>query len=248
MPGSQQAGQERVLMPTNDIAANPAVDRLERSTLGRQIAEAIRDDIVYGRLKPGAKLAQQQVCDRFGTSRMPVRDALRQLVYEGFLIAAGSGRCVVAPLNAQDMEDTFMLQGVLHGIAARRVAEAAPQETIDRLVRAHEEMATHVHAPLEFNPRNNAFHRDINRAADSPKIIAMLRAIAMSVPRDFEIEFPQWVTRANTEHGEIVAAFAARKGARAEKLTRDHVVWAGKYIVQFLETKGVELTHRQRRD
>ena len=54
-------------------------ERLDRTPLGQRIADALRHDILFGRLAPGTKLAQTQVCERFGTSRMPVRDALRQL-------------------------------------------------------------------------------------------------------------------------------------------------------------------------
>ena len=75
------------------------VTKLARARFGSQIAEALRNDILFGRVESGKRLSQVELCERFGTSRMPVRDALRQLTYEGFLIDDGKGHAVVAPVT-----------------------------------------------------------------------------------------------------------------------------------------------------
>ena len=61
--------------------SKPSLGRpvVDRAFLGRQIAQSLRRDILLGVLSSGTKLSQQQLCERFGTSRMPVRDGLRLL-------------------------------------------------------------------------------------------------------------------------------------------------------------------------
>lgn len=216
-------------------------DRLDRSTLGRQIADAIRRDILLGRIDAGERLGQQQLCSRFGTSRMPVRDALRQLAYEGFVLSDGGRHAVVARMRRGDIEDTYAIEGTLHGFAARRVAETARDDEIADLRARHEEMVATESDIGRLADLNYAFHRRINQLADSRKLLAALRTLALNIPRDYLVQFPEWAQRTNREHAEIVAAFEARDGERVEELMRAHVADAGRYLVRYLEDSGVDL-------
>lgn len=224
-----------------DTTLQGGSDKLARATLGRQIAEAIRRDIVFGRLEPGTKLAQQQVCERFGTSRMPVRDALRQLQYEGFLTSDDGRHSVVARMSRRDIEDTFLIEGMLHAFAIRRVVQDATEDEVAELVERHEEMVERADDLQAMAELNWHFHRRVNQMARSGKLVAALRTLALSIPRDFVVEFPDWVKRANDEHSQIVAAVTKRDADLAERLMRDHVASAGHDLVAYLELKGVDL-------
>ncbi|MEV1057712.1 GntR family transcriptional regulator [Micromonospora chalcea] len=217
-------------------------ERLDRTPLGQRIADALRHDILFGRLAPGTKLAQTQVCERFGTSRMPVRDALRQLTYEGFLTGDGGGHSVVAPLRRHDIEDSFLIEGQLHGIATRRVAERADPAHLAELAERHAQMCGAAEDAQLAADLNWHLHRRINQMAQSRRLIVALRALAVTIPRDLLLEFPQWIDRANDEHAQIIAAVAAGRGEQAADLMRDHVAEAGRDLVRYLEKKGVDLT------
>jgi DNA-binding GntR family transcriptional regulator len=219
---------------------------LERSTLGSQISDILRSDIVFGRLKTGTKLTQQEVCERFSTSRMPARDALRQLVSEGFLVDEGVGRCRVVQLSAQDIEDTYVLAGMLHGFAARRVAQTATKETIQQLQRAHEKMAGLLEDPESYNDVNTDFHREIVEASHSPKIVAALRSVALAVPSQFLMEFPDLFShsildRVQAEHARLIKAVANGRASSAEKIARDHLTWVGPRVVEYLRSRKVDV-------
>ena len=219
------------------------VVELSRNTLGSQIANAIRREILYGHLRPGTRLGQQELCTRFGTSRMPVRDALRQLTYEGFLVSDGRRHSVVAKMRRRDIEDTFFLEGVLHGFAARRVAERGNPTELAELRKMHEAMvsaAADGDAAL-FAKLNWKFHSQINKFADSPKLTAALRALSLSMPRDLTVEFPEWMHDATRQHGTLIDAMLAGDGERVEQLTREHVIGFGKNFIACLESQGVDL-------
>lgn len=215
--------------------------RLERATLGSQIADVIRREIIFGRLKPGERLGQRDLCERFGTSRMPVRDALRQLMYEGFVASDGGRHLVVLRMRREDIRDTYEIEGMLHGLATRRVATNATPAQQAELRDFHERMLVAPDQLAVMADLNWRFHRRINQLADSQKLIAALRALALQIPRDYLVEFPEWATRANTEHAEILDAVRRRRGPKAESLMRDHVLAAGEDLIRFLESSGVDL-------
>jgi DNA-binding GntR family transcriptional regulator len=214
--------------------------RLERAPLGQQIANVIRNDILYGRLKPGERISQQQLCDRYGTSRMPVRDALRQLAYEGFILDDGNRHAVVAPFSRSDLEDIYLIEGMLHALATRRIVEQGSREDLDLLQDHHERMlkAAAAESTESMARINWSFHRSINKMSGSSKLIAVLRTHSLSIPRDYLLEFPQWIERANEQHEEILAAMWKGNAATAERLMRQHVVDAGKDLITYLEDRG----------
>jgi DNA-binding GntR family transcriptional regulator len=222
--------------------SEPVKDTLTQVTLGRRVAEAIRGDILFGRLKPGARLAQQQLCDRFGVSRMPVRDALRQLTFEGYLVHDSGRHCLVATMSRQDIVDTFEVEGMLHGFAARRLTEIASDKELQELRRCHWEMDEAQDDVYKYGALNWHFHRRINQMSKSRKVVAALKTLAMAMPRDFVVEFPEWVPGSNAEHGEIVEALSKRDGALSESLLRAHVSRTGVSIAEYLERKGVALS------
>lgn len=217
--------------------------KLGRTTLGRQIADIIRNDILYGRLKPGERLSQQQVCDTYGTSRMPVRDALRQLTYEGFIIDDGSRHSMVAPFNRSDLEDIYFIEGMLHALATRRVVERGSRDDLERLQALHEAMlrAEEINSAEQMAAVNWDFHRSINHMSQSAKLIAVLRTHTLSIPRDYLLELPQWIHRANEQHSEILEAMWKGNAATAERLMKQHVVDSGNDLIAYLESRGLEL-------
>lgn len=220
-------------------AAEPAA-RLERTPLGRQIANVIRSDILFGRLKPGERVSQQLLCERYGTSRMPVRDALRQLTYEGFIVDDGSRHTIVASFSRTDLEDIYLIEGMLHALAARRIAARGDKEQIAEIVGYHERMLE-ARQPERMATLNYAFHRRINQMAESPKLLAVLRTHSLSIPKDYIAQFPAWVERANEQHADIVDAIRAGRAAAAERLMKQHVIDAGADLITYLETHGVAL-------
>lgn len=215
--------------------------QLERSTLGGQIADAIRQDILFGRIEAGSRLGQQQICERFSTSRMPVRDALRQLTFEGFLTSDEGRHAVVAKMSRHDILDTYIIEGALHGFAVRRVAETGDPDSLAEVRCRHDSMVEAEGDVIKLTELNYHFHRRINQLADSRKLLAALRTLAINIPRDYLFQFPEWSDRVNKEHDAIVKAVEARQGERAENLMRLHVSDAGTYLVRYLEGIGVDL-------
>jgi DNA-binding GntR family transcriptional regulator len=220
----------------------PLADRVSRETLGRQIANALRNEILLGALRPGQHLNQQQVCDQFGVSRMPVRDAFMLLTYEGFVVDEGAGRLVVARLTRQDLEDIYMIEGILHGIACRRTTMLATPEQLNELKKLHERLADAVQAGdgSAMATLNWAFHRRINQLSASPKLTAALRPLAQSIPRELFSSVPSWGRKAVGVQQKLLTAMRARNADKAEAIMVKHVNDAGADFIKFLQDRGVE--------
>ncbi len=208
-------------------------DQIFRSNLSQQITEGLRDDIVHGRIPAGTHLVQDELCERFGTSRMPVRDALRQLTHEGLLQQQGHQR-VVVPLGGEDLEEVNTLVAVLHGWAAGRAAAMASDAELADLDRIYEaELETD--DPYTFGRLAMELHRRINYLAHSPRLIRTLVAFQQTAPRTMPFYVPDQMTASRHQHGEIIEAIRARDSERAEHLTREHTLQSVALLMQSLE-------------
>lgn len=214
---------------------------INRRSLGSQIAHSLREQIVLGRLPAGTPISQQGLCERFGTSRMPVRDAVVRLTAEGLVVTTRGGHSVVAALSREDILDTFDLEAAVHGRAARRAAQRLTDADVAELRARHEAMVTAEQAgDLEqLTDLNWSFHKRINELSGSAKLLALLRTLSLSIPQTYLSELPDWAARTIRDHAGIVAALANRDGAHAEALVGDHVRAAGLNLAEYLAAKGV---------
>jgi DNA-binding GntR family transcriptional regulator len=221
----------------------PRNEHVQRTSLSTQIADALRADIVFGRLEPGERLGQQQLCERFGTSRMPVRDALRELTYEGLLSSDQGGHAVVATMSRAYIEDSYVIDGILQGLAARRVANSADEQELTELRRINDAIAAVPDDADALGELNREFHSRLVSFSGSRKLEVALRATSMSMPTNasFLTQFPEWRERVAPEHQAIIDAIAAGDGDGADELMREHVASAGRHLTRYLVEHDVPL-------
>jgi DNA-binding GntR family transcriptional regulator len=206
-------------MNTKTKVAKPGAGRTSRAYA--QLYELI----VYGRLPPGARIAEGPLAEALGVSRTPVREALHRLRQEGLLIEVGGGsglrgRLAVAPLQRERMEELYALAGAIEGLAARGLSkvDAAERKQLVKRLEATER-AFHAEARRR-NPEfdrlfelHQAFHRALVETAAGPETHAVLRTIRPQLDR-YEwfyapVAGPDFTPTRN-EHAAIVEA--VRKG------------------------------------
>lgn len=209
---------------------------LRRTPLGLQISQEVRRQILFGHLSPGDPLTQQDLCDRFGTSRMPVRDAINMLVMDGLATRPNNRDAVVADITYEDILDAFEVNAHLHALAAvRSITRGSPEER-KRLQSIHEEMGTAVRqGDLSLSAQlNGRFHRQLNRMSHSNPIITALKRVTAFVPDDFVKEAPDWAIRGYREHESIMSAFLSGDSQRLYELITQHVMSVGDHLVEVL--------------
>lgn len=151
--------------------------------------------IVYGRLSPGARIAEGPLAEMLGVSRTPVREALQRLRQEGLLIEVGGGsglrgRLAVAPLQRERMEELYALAAAIEALAVRGVSKV-PAAQREELARRLERIERAFHAEArrrtpEFDrlfELHQAFHRALVEATAGPATRAVLRTIKSQMDR-----------------------------------------------------------------
>lgn len=94
------------------------------------VHDAIRALIVDGDIPPGTRLVERTLADRVGVSRVPVREALRDLVAEGYAVARATGGIAVRDYPAEEVAELFEIRGALEAILLRRATGGvSPAET-----------------------------------------------------------------------------------------------------------------------
>lgn len=204
-------------------------------TLREKILETIRDAIMSGALKPGEKVAEPELAERFGISRTPIREAFRQLESEGYLTVIPRKGAVVTTFSQQDVEEFYAIKSILEGYAAKRACDKLSDKEMDRLELINgklKQMASDGDVSHFFKVHND-FHDLFIKAADNEKLTELihslvsrfkrLRVASLSMPGRMEISVQ--------EHDKIIEAFRKRNGELAEKLVRKTAEYGGKVLL-----------------
>ncbi|MEW2317775.1 GntR family transcriptional regulator [Streptomyces bauhiniae] len=188
-----------------------------------RVLAALRQDIIAGRLGPGDRLVERELADRYGVSRVPVREAIRALVGEGFVLFESARRTVVRRLTPDDVRELFELREALEVYAAGLAASRATPEALEdlRALLAEAATATEAGEAEAITDVNTRFHDRILAMAGNGLLISVME------PVDGRL---RWLTRRNaewpqllTEHHELYAAIASGDPDRARAHALDHV-------------------------
>ncbi|SFO08169.1 DNA-binding transcriptional regulator, GntR family [Actinomadura madurae] len=212
-----------------------------RLQLSDEAAARIRELIMDGRVRPGDYLRLERLALEFGISVTPVREALKSLRSEGFVVLEPRRGFVVAPLSKRDVQDLFWVQaGIAAELAARAVPRIGPAalRELDGLQLGLEH-AMAVHRPDLMEDGNHRFHREINLAAGSPKLAWSLGTAARYVPRGLYGRLAGWPGLAVRDHALILAALRDGDPRAAAREMRAHIVRAGDLLVAHLERRGM---------
>jgi DNA-binding GntR family transcriptional regulator len=145
---------------------------------------------------------------------------------------------VVARLIPQDVLDTYLVLALVAEVLAERAATSLSDADHAELERLHVAMQQSTVDFDTLDRLNWAFHRVINRASRSPRMLSVLRALSLSVPRHFYHIVPNWADIANEQHAQLLAALRARDANLASSLAREHVQAGGTVLVEHLTQQG----------
>ena len=122
-------------------SAKPSPPVITYGNIQDAVVDGIRSMILDGQLRPGDRLRQDDLADRFGVSTMPIREALRQLQAEGLVTFYPRRGASVARLSVSDYEEIYRIRQELESLACHWAAEHIERIPIDRLKELLEELA-----------------------------------------------------------------------------------------------------------
>jgi DNA-binding GntR family transcriptional regulator len=182
-------------------------------------------EIASGRLPAGARIVTEALAAQLGLSRMPVREALRQLDGEGLVTLRPNRGAVVTLLDDAALTELCEMRGALEALAARhaaRLATPADVDDLDALVAAMRRAAAD---PARWVQRHEEFHDRICALSGRPRLTAETRRLrlAMQARTRLHVERHREPEALGHEHELIVDALRDRDARRAERLVASHV-------------------------
>lgn len=190
----------------------------------RDAYELILHAIDVGTYRPGDRLVESELAERFGVSRTPIREALQRLETQSLLARDGRS-LVVASLDHNQMAELYIVRSELEGLAARLAAQHATDEEIrvlDNMIRDDE---GRLNDPTALARANRRFHRQIHLASHNRYLVQQLdlvyRSMALMATTSLAIE-----GRGKTaldEHRAIWNAIAERDGEAAYHALKRHI-------------------------
>ncbi|MCA0938326.1 GntR family transcriptional regulator [Yangia mangrovi] len=184
------------------------------------ILEAI-DQGVY---RPGDRLVESELAERFGVSRTPIREALQRLETQSLLARDGRS-LIVASLDHNQMAELYVVRTELEGLAARLAARHATEEEVQVLRDMIEEDRALLKDPAALARANRRFHRMIQLASHNRYLVQQLDLVhrSMALMATTSLAAEGRGTNALAEHAAIVDAIARRDEAAADKALREHI-------------------------
>ncbi len=211
--------------------------QMERhQTLREKILETIRDAILKGSLKPGERVSEPDLAERFGISRTPIREAFRQLESEGYLEVVPRKGAVVASLSERDIEEFYAIKIILEGFAARMAADKLTEKEIERLESINERL--HKIAKegdvKTFFRVHNEFHEVFIKAAGNDKLSEMINQLVMKFKRLrlASLSQPGRMVVSIEDHQDMIQAFRDHDGNRADSLVRHAATIGAEVLIQ----------------
>lgn len=201
-----------------------ALSPLSRRTAAEQAADVIRERILTGHLAAGTPIRQEHLAAELGISRIPLREALKQLEAEGLVTIAPHKGATVAPLSSAEIEELFELRLRLEiwifGLALPRMT-AADFAALDQLI-AEQQQPDNL---ARWGDLNWQFHEVLYRPANRPVTLKMLKRIHDNIDRylRFEIASTNGRDRALREHQTLLAYCRAGDAAKAAQLLEAHI-------------------------
>lgn len=202
------------------------IDR-NAKTLRELTLEKLREAIVQGYFRPGARLVERTLCDELGVSRTVVREVLRHLETEGLVEIVARQGPIVARLDPAQVSEIYELRGLLEANAARACAEKATPEVIEKLrtIRRKIESAFAKDAFADVLAQTEVFYETMFEGAQKAVALAVVRTLNTRINRlrALTIASTGRGEESNREMNTLLAAIERKDGAAAFDASVAHI-------------------------
>ena len=212
-----------------------AGDRPRRGDQAAEIAAALRRDIVCGALPAERVLRQEHLAERFGVSRMPVRDALRRLADEGFVSLQPNRGAVVAPLGLADLREIYEMRVAAETLALRLALPEISNAQLDRAEAIQDRLEQ---APVaEFGALNNEFHKTLYSPCGRPRLLSHIEVLGHAADRYLRITVSSldYAGKSHREHRALLPACMRRDERKATQILTKHIEEAGEALASLMK-------------
>ncbi len=224
------------------MAVNDGLSRLvararpRHRTTAEFVEATLREAILSGVIAPGTPLRQEELAETFGVSRMPVREALRQLEARALAEFHPHRGAVVAEISAADGADIGAIRMALEPMALRLSLPGLTAADLDQAEELIAEMDGEAD-PGRMGELNRRFHMTLYARAGRPRLLALTEQHLLAADRYLRFQFAAlgYRPRSQDEHRALLAACRAGDADTACRLVTEHVGQAAEQLTAFLE-------------
>lgn len=186
--------------------------------------DLILEAIDMGAYRPGDRLVESELAERFGFSRTPIREALQRLETQSLLARDGRS-LIVASLDHNQLAELYVVRGTLEGLAARLAARHATKEEVGVLREMFEADTALRGDPVGLSRANRRFHKQIHLASHNRFLVQQLDLVHRSMALLASTSIAAEGRDADTldEHAQIVRAIEAGDGDAADAALQEHI-------------------------
>ncbi|CAD5300095.1 Transcriptional regulator [Bosea sp. 62] len=208
-------------------------------TVAEQVAGVLREAIADGSLAAGTVLRQDDLAEQFGFSRMPVRDALRQLEAEGIVSIHPTKGAHVAAMDGVEIAEIYALRELLECEALRLSVPAVTDAKLDEADRVLGQIDAEPDVG-RWGALNRAFHLVLYSACGNCRLLGLIEAHHNAADRYVRILLSNldYRSRSQAEHRELLAACRQRDESRAVHVLRQHLVEGSQTLVAAIEGRA----------
>jgi len=209
--------------------------------LSDRIRNALTDEIASGALAAGSALEEQLLADRFGASRTPVREALRQLAVSGLVEVRGRRGVVVARMTPERIMDMFETSAEVEAMCVRLATYRMTPLERSQLIELHEASRTMVEANNvdAYDAFNREFHECIYRATHNSFLAEQAQDVRSRLIafRRTQLRQGDRIRRSRDEHEAIMQAIAEGDGETAARRMRAHMLNAAAALRRYIDDR-----------
>ncbi len=208
------------------------------------IADALENDIVAGAIRPGARLDETLLSERFGVSRTPVREALQRLAASGFAEQRPRRGTFVRRVSLREMVEMFEVMAELEALSARLAARRLSARQAEALEAAFEACAAAAATgdTDAYYRANEVFHQLIYQASGNIFLAEQSRQLQSRLQpyRRLQLRAGDRMRQSLAEHRAIVQSLKAGEGARVDAQVRAHITIQGEKFTDLMASLGEE--------
>jgi DNA-binding GntR family transcriptional regulator len=189
------------------------------------LAEALEAAIVFGELKPAERIIEEEIAEKYGVSRSPVREALRRLEADGLVVREDRRGAYVGGISRRDLDEIYLCRLELEGLAAREAALNWRDKALARLSKRLSEMDRSFDASdiRAYFIANVALTTEIHEVSGNRTLCRLLAGVGKQALRYryFAYQsFPHLLNHSIEHNHELIEHIARRDGKEAMAVTR----------------------------
>jgi DNA-binding GntR family transcriptional regulator len=215
------------------------LDILRTSSLAAAVEREVERLILNGSFAPGERINENKLASELGTSRGPIREAIRSLEGSGLIVSIRNRGSFIRRLSVKEVREVYEIRAALFGLAGQLLAERISDDQLQRLTRFVVEMeeASQQRDFEAYYPLNLAFHEFIVDSAGNAMLAQQYRSFVKKLHlfRARSLVQGGGLTVSNKEHREMLSSIAARDPAWAHKAHCRHVMAARDRLLSVVE-------------